>query len=209
MNINSTVSNNLYTTTKTPNCITTLHHTTSRHPTTPHQTTTLPHYSTPHHTPPHPISPHHTATSQQSCGMPDPVREVFDVPVKIADLGNACWTVGCGALCLLLFPVSIFVLFFVTFVFHVFVFIIPFVSFVVFVFFCVFPCYCLCFRSFLFFCTFLYIVVLTLLSQHSINNLHNNAITTQYPIQYISIYKIRSNLQNTHNTLRKTIIGGS
>ena len=26
---------------------------------------------------------------------PDPCKEICDIPVKIADLGNACWTVSC------------------------------------------------------------------------------------------------------------------
>lgn len=25
---------------------------------------------------------------------PDPVRDICDLPVKLADLGNACWTVS-------------------------------------------------------------------------------------------------------------------
>ena len=34
---------------------------------------------------------------------PDPVREECDIPVKIADLGNACWTVGLNSSCIISF----------------------------------------------------------------------------------------------------------
>lgn len=33
-------------------------------------------------------------TDKNSLNRPDPVRQICDIPVKIADLGNACWTVS-------------------------------------------------------------------------------------------------------------------
>lgn len=33
-------------------------------------------------------------TDKNSQNRPDPVRQICDIPVKIADLGNACWTVS-------------------------------------------------------------------------------------------------------------------
>lgn len=33
-------------------------------------------------------------TDKNSLNRQDPVRQICDIPVKIADLGNACWTVS-------------------------------------------------------------------------------------------------------------------
>ena len=38
-----------------------------------------------------------------NANKPDPVREICDIPVKIADLGNACWTVSTSCSSLHLF----------------------------------------------------------------------------------------------------------
>lgn len=38
-----------------------------------------------------------------NAARPDPVREECDIPVKIADLGNACWTVGLNSSCIISF----------------------------------------------------------------------------------------------------------
>lgn len=44
--------------------------------------------------PPSPRMQHSGDRSMFEDRQPDPVREVCDIMVKIADLGNACWTVS-------------------------------------------------------------------------------------------------------------------